>query len=662
MKKRQDESARGFALRITLSVALTCITAILLSSNFKAGANGNQATVAQPTLGNYPDTAMPLSTDTTVTPDAAPINTTSINVSTSTDFKGKLEGYPDTGVVRVTDAHPAGTYTVTVTAFDSGGATTTKTFSLTVTTPVTCNPVSFAAATNFAAGSNPFSVAVGDFDGDGKQDLALADLTSNDVSILLGNGDGTFSAPTNFAAGTAPESAAVGDFNGDGKQDLAVANAFSNDVSILLGNGDGTFSGPTNFAAGVSPISVAVGDFNSDGKRDLAVANQNTNDVSILLGNGDGTFSAATNFAAGSSPFSVAVGDFNSDGKRDLAVANLSSDNVSILLGNGDGTFSAATNFAAGAQPGSVAVGDFNSDGKQDLAVSNQSSNNVSILLGNGDGTFTGPTNFAAGTGPYSAAVGDFNGDAKQDLAVSNQSSNNVSILLGNGDGTFSAPTNFAVGVSPTSVAVGDFNGDAKQDLAVANNGSDNVSILLRDCAQTPTPTPSPTPTPTPTPAQVSQLTTTGTTCKDFVGNTAKNISTIEYNVKAGTIRQPAPGGFFYWVKVTAAAGSNTFVVDQTITTGNFSTLFALTSGSSVFNGNCKQLQGATFTQSSTNGTTGTITVMFNAPTAGTYYIAVKLNTANLNMQPAPTPSTVGYSFDTAGVPGSTSSLNLVKK
>src|SRR5438477_1631721 len=115
-----------------------------------------------PTLGNYPDTSVPLSTDTTVTPDAAPTNTMNINVSTSTDFKGKLEGDPTTGVVRVTDAHPAGTYTVRVTAFDSGGATATKTFSLTVTTPTTCTPVSFAAPASFGVGSVPVLVAVGD--------------------------------------------------------------------------------------------------------------------------------------------------------------------------------------------------------------------------------------------------------------------------------------------------------------------------------------------------------------------------------------------------------------------------------------------------------------------------------------------------------------------
>ena len=130
--------------------------------------------VLAPVLGNYPDTSLLLSRDTTVTPDMTPTNTTSINVSTSTNFKGTLEGNPASGVVRVTDAHPAGTYTVTVRAFDSGGASTTRTFTLIVTTPVTCNPVSFAPAANFSAGNAPLSVAVGDFNGDGKQDLAVA--------------------------------------------------------------------------------------------------------------------------------------------------------------------------------------------------------------------------------------------------------------------------------------------------------------------------------------------------------------------------------------------------------------------------------------------------------------------------------------------------------
>ena len=240
-----------------------------------------------PVLGNYPAASLPLSTDTTVTPDASPANTTSINVFISTNFKGRLEGYPATGVVRITDAHPAGAYPVTVRAFTSGGASVTKAFTLTVTTPATCYPVSFAAGTNFAAGGYPVSVAVGDFNGDGKQDLATANHDSpGSVSILLGDGAGGFGPATNFSVGNGPTSVTVGDFNGDGNQDLAIANDITNDVSILLGDGAEGFGPATNFGAGTTPASVAVGDFNGDGKQDIVVANLGSNNVSILLGDG----------------------------------------------------------------------------------------------------------------------------------------------------------------------------------------------------------------------------------------------------------------------------------------------------------------------------------------------------------------------------------------
>jgi hypothetical protein len=200
-----------------------------------------------------------------------------------------------------------------------------------------------------------------------------------------------FTAATNFAAGVRPRFVAVGDFNGDGRQDLAVANQLSANVSILLGNSNGTFGAATNFGAGFTPFSVAVGDFNGDGRQDLAVANQGSADVSILLGNGNGTFGGPTNFAVGSAPSSVAVGDFDGNGRQDLAVANQGSANVSILLGNGNGTFGAATNFAAGSAPSSVAVGDFDGDGRQDLAVADQFSNTVSILLNGTAVVFGGP-------------------------------------------------------------------------------------------------------------------------------------------------------------------------------------------------------------------------------------------------------------------------------
>jgi len=282
---------------------------------------------------------------------------------------------------------------------------------------------------------DPGSSAVGDFNGDGKSDVVVVD-SGNGVGglyqgadVLLGNGDGTFQRSVRYAAGSDPYFVAVGDFNGDGNADLAVANHGSNNVSVLLGNGDGTFQAAVNYAVGSEPYSVSVGDFNGDGNTDLAVADSGSNNVSVLLGNGDGTFQAAVNYATGTKPESVTVGDFNGDGNADLAVANYGSNNVSLLLGNGDGTFQAAVNYAAGTKPDSVTVGDFNGDGNADLAVANYGSNNVSLLLGNGDGTFQAAVNYAAGTQPDSVTVGDFNGDGRPDLAVADYGGG-VSILL----------------------------------------------------------------------------------------------------------------------------------------------------------------------------------------------------------------------------------------
>jgi dienelactone hydrolase len=311
--------------------------------------------------------------------------------------------------------------------------------------------------------------------------------TSNVVffQVITPSASLTLTSPSEFGAGYEPIQAATGDFNSDRRLDVAVVNLASNNVSILLGNGDGTLRSAVDYAVGSGPISVAVGDFNGDGKLDLAVANSNSNNVSILLGNGDGTFQAPTDYDTGSGPFSVAVGDFNGDGKLDLSVSNLNSNNVSIFLGNGDGTFQAAVDYGAGSGPTSVVVADFNGDGRLDLAVANNLSNRVSVLLGNGDGTLRSAVDYAVGSGPISVAVGDFNGDGKLDLAVENENSNNVSILLGNGDGTFQAAANYGAGLNPTWITVGDFNRDGALDLVNVNLGSDGmgVSIVLQDPA-----------------------------------------------------------------------------------------------------------------------------------------------------------------------------------
>ncbi len=358
----------------------------------------------------------------------------------------------------------------------------------------TTKPTSFAswsAPSALATGVNPLSVATADFNGDGKLDMVVTNDGSNNVSVLMGKGDGTFQAAVNYPAGTNPTSLTVGDFNGDGKLDLAVANNGTNTVSIFLGKGDGTFQAAVNYPAGTNPTSVAVGDFNGDGKLDLAVAN--SGNVSILLGNGDGTFQTAVDYGVGSNPSSVAVGDFNGDGKLDLAVANadnIAIGNVSILLGNGDGTFQTAVNYPTEANSASVAVGDFNGDGKLDLAVASGGTGNfsigtVSILLGNGDGTFQAAVNYPTKWKSSFVALGDFNGDGKLDLAVSSISSDisispsTVSVLIGNGNGTFQTATDHAAGISPSSIAVGDFNNDGRLDLAVTDKVGSAISVLL---------------------------------------------------------------------------------------------------------------------------------------------------------------------------------------
>ena len=346
-----------------------------------------------------------------------------------------------------------------------------------------------------ATGGDPSSVAVGDFNGDGIPDLAVANTGSTPayryaLTILLGNGDGTFTTAVSPFTGTYPSSIATGDFNGDGIPDLAVTNYDYDTLTILLGNGDGTFTATVATpATGSGPDSAAVGDFNGDGIADLAVANDYSNTVTILLGNGDGTFTGtAVSPATGNTPVSVAVADFNADGKADLAVANYKDGTVAILLGNGDGTFTpVATSPATGTEPFSVAVGDFNGDGKADLAVVNRNDGNagtVTILLGDGDGTFTPvATSPATGNGPESVAVGDFNGDGIPDLAVANNNDGNagtVTILLGNGDGTFTAAAvSPATGNGPDFVAVADFNGGGVSDLAVANYSDGTAAILL---------------------------------------------------------------------------------------------------------------------------------------------------------------------------------------
>jgi hypothetical protein len=339
-------------------------------------------------------------------------------------------------------------------------------------------PSLFGPAVNYSVGQGPYSVALGDFNGDHKLDIVTANQNSVDVSVLFGNGNGTFQAPVSLFSGSQPIFVIAADLNGDGKDDIVAGNNSGASITVLLSNGDGTFQGAVQYSTAGQTVGITTGDFNGDGKMDLAVANQSSV-VSVLFGNGDGTFQSAMNYNVGTFAREVATGDFNRDGHLDIIVADQGDNGVSTLINQGDGIFVSTAFFPTGSTPTSVKTADLNGDGKMDVVTANFGSNDISVLLGNGDGTFQGMKNYAAGSNPHNLAIGDINGDGMLDITVADRSGG-VSVLLGNGDGTFQAPQSFATDTGGSlGVAIGDLNGDGAPDLVTANHDNNDISVLL---------------------------------------------------------------------------------------------------------------------------------------------------------------------------------------
>ncbi len=342
--------------------------------------------------------------------------------------------------------------------------------------------------TTYGSGSPPAGVAAADLNGDGILDLIITNYNfgaSNTFSVLLGNPDGSFQAPLTYSTGLGSVGVAVGDFNGDGNLDVAIANSGTSTVAVLLGNGQGGFGPEADYTTGVGPVGVVVADFNGDGLADLAVTNYiggKGTTVSVLLGNGDGTFQQpAQTYRIGHGPYGIVAADFNGDGLPDLAVVNRGDNSVSILLNSGDGTFQLNNTYPVGSGPLEIVAADFNGDGIQDLAVTSSGSDTVSVLIGNGDGTFQQHVDYPTGSGPYGIVVADFNGDHIPDLATANETGNNLSILIGDGQGGFAMPQPYPVGTQPLFLAAADFNGDGVPDLAASNfnGGNGNTASVL---------------------------------------------------------------------------------------------------------------------------------------------------------------------------------------
>jgi uncharacterized protein (DUF2141 family) len=328
-------------------------------------------------------------------------------------------------------------------------------------------------------------VFTGDFNNDGKLDLVISSQSSATASleVFLGNGDGTFQTPVFSTQSFSAAPVAVADFNGDGKLDVAAEGSFGT-LLIYLGNGDGTLTEqPTNY--GNSYASYGVADINGDGKLDLVVnwGEEGAYGTSIMLGNGDGTFGGGPNINFGAAGLS-AVSDYNRDGFLDLAIPAFT--DMEVAFGRSGGIFNTPAQYNLnGYTIYGLWAADLNNDGKPDLL-----SDAGLVFLNQGSGTFNVPSSSAIPNGASAVQFLDANGDGKLDVLseLSVQGLMNSAVYAGNGDGTFQNPVDTVAGWGGTMPTYADFNGDGRVDFAVFGTdlitGSPILSVYLQNDLQ----------------------------------------------------------------------------------------------------------------------------------------------------------------------------------
>src|SRR5277367_149377 len=452
-------------------------------------------------------------------------------------------------------------------------------------------------------------VAVGDFNGDGKPDVAVTNGGTN-VSVLTGSGTGTLKAAVTFGTNFGPSGVVAVDLNGDGKADIVTADSGSPfgvitaTISVLLSNGKSLFAARTDYSVGNENVTgaysgIAAADLTGNGKPDLIVPITYAfpYEISILMNKGKGTFKPPVTYALPTGPIAVVAGDFNNDHRADIAVANGNgSGSITVLLNSGTGTFPTYTEYTVNGISGGLAVGDFNKDGNLDIVATNGSQSTVSVLLGNGTGTFPTFATYPTGSGPLGVVVGEFNGDGWPDIAVADSRGGTVSILINKADGTgtFLPKVDYAAagGGAPLAITAGSFRGNGKIDLAVATNSAfGGIEVLLGKGDGT-----------------------FQTAVPYDTMNNANAVAVGDFNSDGNldlAVTIANAGSNFAYVEVMPGNGDGTFGAGVTLATG------ALPSGivAADFNGD-GSLDLATG-NGTTAGDTGSATVLLNEPVIG---------------------------------------------
>jgi hypothetical protein len=345
--------------------------------------------------------------------------------------------------------------------------------------------IAFAPATDYPVATNPAGVALADFNGDGRPDMAVTADAPDRVSILFNTGTGTFGPAIDIAlaGGSSPHAVVAIDVDNDDDLDLVVTRKNIGDIQILVNTG-GTFTlGATTSVAGLEPRSIVAGDLDGNGFIDVVTSNRDSNNVSVLL-NTSGTFAAAVTYTVGGDPRGLSLGDFNGDHLHDIAVASNDDRRVDVLPNIGGGAFGTLSSLSVGpgVRPDGVTTGDFDRDGEIDVAAASSGAgfDIVDVFLNTGAGVFAGAVEYpVGGSNPGGIVAADLDVDGVLDLATANQDSANLSTLRGLGAGTYGAAVISGVGTTPEAIASHYLDGNGSLDLVTVNSDSNTVSVLL---------------------------------------------------------------------------------------------------------------------------------------------------------------------------------------